>query len=247
MAHTSKHGDSLQALIAKEIATEPIELEGQLWCCLPQPVMASKLGISVETLRRLISKPPIVRLTKKVSGKNVTLLRVGVPGPTTADDLAKEMSRVWNGYRKAHRAKWEEERQALTTSVETDPWTNVINQKRVKRLDKLLALPRHTTQHEYGCMIGLTEVWPAGQQVELFKFVLKRWPAFMSGVKYTSVVEAETDEQVFNRHLEFPSISVIRRYAHVAIEMTTMEAQETGKVPVWLKALTPGIWPKSKT
>jgi hypothetical protein len=36
-------------------------------------------------------------------------------------------------------------------------------------------------------------------------------------------------------------------HPEIALEMATMDAQETGKVPLWLKALTPGIWPKAKS
>ncbi|MEP9371167.1 hypothetical protein [Mesorhizobium sp. KR1-2] len=239
--------ETLCGLIAAEIAANPFHLDGYAWCAMPQPAIAAKLDFSVETLRRLISKPPIVRQTKKVDGKNVTLLRVGEPGPVTADDIAKEMSRLLNGRRKVHRTKWGEERQTILASMDMlQPAPISMGLKRVMRLDKLLALPRHTTKREFGCMIGLAEIWPDGHQVEMFKMVLKRWPIFMAGVKWAAVMEAETDEQVFNRHLEFPSVSVMRRYAHVAIEMATMDAQEKGKVPAWLKALTPGIWPKPK-
>lgn len=124
--------------------------------------------------------------------------------------------------------------------------------KRVKRLEKLLKRPDTTKRREYGCMSGLAEVWPDGHQVDLFKMVLKRWPIFMAGVKWAAVMEADPetykpDKQAFNLHLEFPSMSVIRRYWKVALEMVEMDAQEKkGPTPAWIKALNPGLWPKAK-
>lgn len=90
MTYDTKH-KKLTDLIAAEIAANPVELDGFQWCGLPQSVITAKLGFSVETLRRLIGKPPIVRKRRK----GVTLLRVGKPGPKTNYDRAQIMSAIW--------------------------------------------------------------------------------------------------------------------------------------------------------
>ena len=91
MQPSSKHLDGLVALIATEIAASSVELDGFEWCGLPQPVIAAELGFSVETLRRRIAKPPFGKKRRK----NVTLLRVGEPGPQTNYDRAQIMSTIW--------------------------------------------------------------------------------------------------------------------------------------------------------
>jgi hypothetical protein len=184
--------DALLILIAKCIEEAPIELDGFRWCGMPQSEMATALQCSVETLRRLISKPPIVR--KRRMG--MTLLRVGEPGPQTHYDLAQIMSAI---FRKK--------------------------------------TGRRTNVDQFNCLLGLAGEWPDGLQVELFKIAMTRWPEFMAGVN----VEA----QIIRRY-EFPSISVIRRFHHIAVQMMTGDYQESGKEPPpALKALNPGMWPKS--
>lgn len=230
MSGNNKHLDTLAALIAAEIASAPVELDGCQWCALSQSAIVSKLGFSVETLRRLIQKPPIVR--KRAKG--VTLLRVGEPGPVTGQDIAKAMGRYFNAAIRNNKVKWQDEREALQAKLDTlDTGAKIIATKRIVRLGKLVARPDRHTRREFGCMVGLTEVWPDGHQMDLFKMVLTRWPTFMAGVKYEAVmVESE-----FNRHLEFASVIVMRKYPQVALHMAEMEAQEGGTLPPWMKAM----------
>ena len=72
----------------------------------------------------------------------------------------------------------------------------------------------------YGCLIGLVESWPDGAQVEIFKLVLDNWPMFMTGVKLKIAAEGG---QV--RFLECPSITVMRRFHEVGLEMYIMQLQ----------------------
>lgn len=95
MNHPKPKPEAVRKLIADTIATAPFELDGFQWCALPQPVIASMLGMSVETLRRVISKPPFIRERTHKDGKPVTLLREGVPAPMTHRHVANIMSRIW--------------------------------------------------------------------------------------------------------------------------------------------------------
>ncbi len=262
--------ERLSAFVAERIATHPYHLDGFIWGQMPrQEDMASMIGMSAATIRRIIAEPPFVRRAKKIDGKKTLLLREGEPGPITVNHIANIMSNYWRGVIAAHKVVWQEERQSVLAVLDMSPETWAAKKeaiiatlktmppglykdrvKRLKRLDKLLSRPNSTTKREYGCMIGLAGVWPDGHQVDLFKMVAKRWPVFMVGVKWAEFMkadDADPEEQAFKLHLEFPSLSVIRLHPEIALEMATMDAQETGKVPLWLKAFNPAIWPKAKS
>lgn len=259
----------LCAFVAERIATHPYQLDGYLWGRMPcQDDMAEMIGMSPATIRRLIAKPPFVRRARKIEGKKTLLLRKGEPGPVTVNHIANTMSKLWRAVIAATKAEWQQERHAVLarlglssatwaakkseivaalTTMAPGPHRDV---KRLKRLDKLLSRSDWTTPREYGCMIGLAEVWPDGHQVSLFKMVVKRWPVFMVGVKFVEFTnagdDADPDKQVFKLHLEFPSLSVMRLHPEVALEMATTDAQELGKAAPWIKALNPSLWLTAK-
>ncbi|MEP9387259.1 hypothetical protein [Mesorhizobium sp. KR9-304] len=210
------HVDALRDLVAATIAASPYELDGFSWCALPQPEMAAKIGCSVETVRRIIRKPPFVRRRRK----NITLVREGVPGPVTNYDRAQIMSSIWRK-----------------------------------------VTGKRTTIHEFHCLLGLAGEWPEGLQITLFKIVLWDWPFFMSAVKHhidmeLSVSSLEGKEPTLKkRFFAFPSITVMRRFAFLALEIAVdhseqvdtmlaeMNAVEHGKpVPTWCKAHNPEAW-----
>jgi len=72
----------------------------------------------------------------------------------------------------------------------------------------------------------LAEEWPDGLQVEIFKAVLDDWVAFKAGVAIE--VEQMKAEGQKARHCyhEYPSVSVICRFRHVALELYVMRLQE---------------------
>lgn len=78
-----------------EVAVNPFEHEGFQWAARPQDWWTEQLGFSVSTLNRLIRKPPFVRQTKQIDGKNTTLLREGKAGKKTPRHIANIMSRIW--------------------------------------------------------------------------------------------------------------------------------------------------------
>lgn len=174
--------EALRKLVAAAIDVNPYEHEGFQWCALPQPVVAGELGISVETLRRIISKPPFVRERTHKDGKPITLIREGIPGPMTARHIANTMSRVWR-----------------------------------KKYDRALS------KAEFGCMIGLAENWPEGHQLKIFWLVIsdEGWAEFMAGV-WIEIVKLDG----VKRFYKFPSLSVMRRFHTVAVELYQMHAQQ---------------------
>lgn len=75
---------------------------------------------------------------------------------------------------------------------------------------------RPTSKIEFGCICGLIEAWPEGKAPEIFKLVLDDWPAFMAGVK----IEAPTP-----KYFTYPSLRVIRRFPHIAVDLMAMQDQ----------------------
>lgn len=79
---------------------------------------------------------------------------------------------------------------------------------------------RPTTRSEYGCIRGLVEdCWPKGLAEELLKTVLADWPRFMAGAKL-KMAEGKT------KFFAYPTLSVIRRFHGVALEMLAVEQQD---------------------
>jgi hypothetical protein len=180
----------LGQLIAECIASEPYELDGFLWAVHPQEWYCSQLGISVETLRRWISKPPFVRQCKQINGKKMTLLREGEPGPMTHRHIANIMS-------------------------------NIFRSKTGKPV----------ARREYGCLIGLAETWPGGEQVEIFKTVMTDWTSFMSCVHCVIMEMQDAGEDAVKRYYSFPSVTVMRRFHEVGVELHLMKLQAKVKIP----------------
>lgn len=88
----------LGKLVAEIIAAEPFEFEGHEWAAKHQNEWAALLGsgFSVSTIRELISKPPFVReRTRAADGKQITLLRIGTPGPKSPRHLANIMAKLF--------------------------------------------------------------------------------------------------------------------------------------------------------
>ena len=92
----SKNSAKLIMLVEQTIYQEPFEFEGFSWAARAQPEWAAMLGVSVATLRRLISKPPFVReQTHNADGKRVTLLRLGESAQKTPRHLANIMAKIF--------------------------------------------------------------------------------------------------------------------------------------------------------
>lgn len=81
------------------------------------------------------------------------------------------------------------------------------------------------TKKEYGCLIGLAETWPEGEQVAIFKTVMADWQSFMSGVHCAIMEMQDAGEDAVKRYYSFPSISVMRRFHDVGLELHLMKLQ----------------------
>lgn len=62
MAETT--ADRLRKLVESIIEQEPFAHEGHAWAAMSQDWYCDQLGISPETLRRIIGRPPFVRKVK---------------------------------------------------------------------------------------------------------------------------------------------------------------------------------------
>lgn len=81
---------------------------------------------------------------------------------------------------------------------------------------------RSNTPKEFGLLIGLAKDWPEGQQVEVFKAVMKNWSGFMAGAKLEIASNGEGGEE---RYFKYPCISFMRRFWPIGIELWEMEHQ----------------------
>ena len=63
--------------------------------------------------------------------------------------------------------------------------------------------------------------------------MLDNWPAFMVGVKGMIALEGGNGKE---RYLEHPSITVMRRFHKVGVELYVMQLQEQGKFSTQLQA-----------
>jgi hypothetical protein len=82
---------------------------------------------------------------------------------------------------------------------------------------------RSVGRKDYGCLVGLAESWPEGYAVEIFKAALDDWPMFMVGVKGVIALEGGNGKELY---LKYPSITVMRRFPKVGIELYVMQLQE---------------------
>jgi hypothetical protein len=245
---SAKRAVALVNLVTEEIVTNPYDLDGRQWCALPQPMIAEKIGASVATVRRITSREPFVRRQKEVDGIKRTLLRIGTPDPLTPCHVANIMSKLWRRWLTDRRTKLQEELDAARAMLATAGGQEKKEAfAQIKKIRMEFKRRRWTTSpREYGCMVGLAEVWPEGHQIELFEMVLDQWSLFMIGVKWIIVDQEMEDQKTVDRFWTHPSISVIRRFQAVAVEMALMDAQEKKKVPAWIKALHPDLWKATK-
>jgi hypothetical protein len=242
----------LRDLISTSIEAAPHKLDGYKWCKMAHRDRCDALGISEKTLRRMIGPPPgyapFVSTCRVIDGTRTTLLRVGEPGPQTAEDIARMMVAIWRKRlrqeipKKQTELNAEKSKLASKIKMGTDDKQEVTD--RITAIDKTLSnLRGNETPKEYGCMVGLAKEWPAGMQVPMFNMVLDRWPEFMAGVKSAQVKEMVFAKNVKPLYFEHPHIATLRRYQYVAVELVTMDYQKSGKAPpASLKAVNPGLW-----
>lgn len=90
---------------------------------------------------------------------------------------------------------------------------------------------KRVTRKDWGCLVGLADVWPDGFQTAIFKTVLDDLKAFIVGVR-----EADPESKFYRRYYEFLPIKLLRKYPLIAVELHIIKVQATGAAPLeWLK------------
>ncbi|SCX27118.1 hypothetical protein [Agrobacterium rosae] len=233
MSKTDNNSEVLSALVAEMIAEAPFERDGFEWALASQDEFCARLGgWSISKFFRQTSSKPFVRDVAKIDGRKKTIIRTGEPGPVTHDKLAKHMSSLLRRSRDRSRKALLDERDTLSSTMTCVPEADALKEVRIAKIDHLLnVLPTLTTHSEFGCMCGLAEIWPVGHQVEIFRSVLADWPAFMAGEKVAIWETGQGQEKFF----DFPSMSVLRAFPQVGLELYVMEKQAAAT------ALTPEL------
>ncbi|MCV2880366.1 hypothetical protein OE699_16155 [Sedimentimonas flavescens] len=102
---------------------------------------------------------------------------------------------------------------------------------------------RRPAGRSYGMLRGLAQNWPEGAQLAIFRCVLNEWSMFMAGVQLEIGRMIQEGEGGEHRRYKFPSISVMLRFHHIALEMYVMQLQEAGTLPpASVIALDPKLW-----
>nr|WP_321454625.1 hypothetical protein [uncultured Cohaesibacter sp.] len=173
------------------------------------------------------------------------MVRIGEPLPPKTNHGANILAKIWSTYISKVKSDWEiEKKEKLAKAKGLEEADSQKTSKEIK--DKDWNLAKRTikpNRREYGCLCGLWELWPDGQQAKIFKKVLKEWHIFCAGMFWQQSFDEVEGEQAEKRFFHYPSITVIRRYHMVALEMIEIETQDKGKNPLpWLKAKNPSLW-----
>jgi hypothetical protein len=190
-----------KALIAKKIAHAPFEYQGENWVRLPQPQWCEELHTTDRTLREWAKAEGIVRRRIQTENEGTPVLyRLG-DAPSAPEHLASIMGKIYR------------EKYGLIR-LRSMQWGCLIDGKEKEVYGR----------RQYGCLIGLAELWPAGEQIAIFKTVLHELPAFMTGVH-----QIEPDPDGEGRFYEWLPITLLRKHWQVAVQVHGMKVQEGGE------------------
>ncbi|TGS82730.1 MULTISPECIES: hypothetical protein [unclassified Mesorhizobium] len=213
---------ALKKLIASNIAKDPYNFDGFLWCSMSHRERGQALGVDERTIRRLIKDKSFVFDTTG----NITLVRIAEPGEKpTPRTYAKKMVAFVRRYLAKHvpeqRTKLQVEKKALSDALDgpadvarlnkalslsltpeelhdlpDDGKLEMVEARLVKVLKWIPNLRERETRDDFGCLIGLAKVWPEGVQVEILEIVFANWREFMSGVKLVQHLEREANRKI---------------------------------------------------
>ncbi|WP_417809491.1 hypothetical protein [Thioclava sp.] len=92
---------------------------------------------------------------------------------------------------------------------------------------------RKETREQFGMLVGLAKDSPRGLAPDIFRTVTENWSSFMAGVHLAITIGSvdgdsfDKDPECFSKKFfHYPSISVMRRFWHVAVEQYQMLVQE---------------------
>lgn len=85
---------------------------------------------------------------------------------------------------------------------------------------------------QFGNLVGIAKEGPRDAAVDIFRTVLANWSGFMSGV-HIAITHGQVEGDHFDpnpenfdkKYYQFPSITVIRRFWHVAVDYYEMRVQ----------------------
>jgi hypothetical protein len=196
----------LVALIEGEISKEPFEFEGHAWAARPQSFWCEQIDVSIKTLGRYTTKPPIIRRRKVVEGKLMSLLRIGEPPPKNANEYAHILRGVWRNKTgmnapadKEGKRQWEHWKKCLwgyIKDVMADP-----------------AVQAFTNE-------------PGELAVAAFKHALDCWQMVAAGIK----IAAEAQPNYKPRFWDYPNIPTIRRFYKTVVHAHVMKLMEDSKI-----------------
>lgn len=107
---------------------------------------------------------------------------------------------------------------------------------------------RKPSKSDVGCLIGLAELWPEGEQEKIFDTILKNWPQFMGMADAYLTENSIKTGKPFKKHFfEWPVISFVRYAWEVGPEFYLDKFQKAGAIPpASLKAYFAEIYTKTK-
>ena len=193
-------GQKLNALVEELNSNEPYDAHGYVWAARPQSYYCEKLDISVETLRRHISKPPFVRRSAvvgkveqivdgktviAVAGKKLCLLRIGEAPDKTANDYKNIMASIWK------------QKTGYTA-----------------------------TAHQKQCLWGFAQDVPGEWAVKAFKYALDHWQETATSIK----IAAEARPGYKPRFYDFPNIPAIRSFHKAVVYAYVSSLMFEGKI-----------------
>jgi hypothetical protein len=91
----NKSERALYDVVMELVKTEPYLAEERTWVARPQTFFAEKVSLSTKQVRRISHQNPFRWVLKKVSGKKMSLIRVGHPSDLTHEDCARIMVKDW--------------------------------------------------------------------------------------------------------------------------------------------------------
>lgn len=187
-------------LITKAIEAEGQLAEGFLWAVKPRQAWADAVGVDIRTIAALIELEPIVRLSTAIKDGG-QFKRVAALRIFQPGEMAKPLSA-----------------DEAAASV-------------AKTLAKLFkaATGKPVSPHQFGCLVGLAETWPASHQVAVFAHTLKEWGPVMAAIRVEAALQ-HGDPDYENKFLNYPSVSVMRRFASTVADAYLTDHQVAGKV-----------------
>jgi hypothetical protein len=197
----SKALDRLVDLVQEQIAKDPYERDGKLWCKDPYS-LAPVMGMSERTMRRWFKdNPTVFRLqTVRVEGRRMAIVRIADKDepPYSLTQEAKYLARMWET--RVGRPHTPKEFGMIYHFVKECPAG--IEAKEIFKL----------VLNEWGAFMAIVKTSLEFKQS-------------MAIVK----VSAEADHGAKLRYYRYPRLSIIRRFVHLAVDFWLQTQQWQGK------------------